>query len=196
MSRCFALFALAPLLGCAGAAPELTEMVVVVEAGPQLRAMADRVEVGYTRGYDPTVTTTVTTTATQAFPTPSWPVSLTLVASEPKASLALVITAYKGLEPLVTRTVTTQFLPERSLLLGLRLEDACIGDLLSCTTYGQTCDAVSGTATCISSALDARSLPDYEGQRYDAGPLAPVDAGVDASADAGGDAAVSADAGL
>jgi hypothetical protein len=196
MSRARFLFAAtAALAGCASDVPALTEMVVVVEAGPGVRAMADRVEVGFSRGHDPAVTTVAPVSASsEVFTRPSWPLSLTLVAAKPSDTLSLVITAYQGSEPLVTRSVLTQFVAERSLLLGLELEDACIGDLLSCASYGQTCDVVAGQATCVAPALDARALPDYEGQRYDAGPLTPLDAGADA--EASGDAAVKGDAGL
>jgi hypothetical protein len=180
------------LLGCADEAPHLTEMVVVVEPGAALRTMADRVDVVASAGGDPAMATPGTG-GVKSFMPPDWPLSLTLLASQPKASLSLQITAYKGVTPLVTRTVLTSFLPERSLLLGVRLDDACINDPLYCASYtDMTCDATSGTAACVSSAIDARALPDYEGQRFDAGVPVAIDAGVDAGggSDAGGDAAL------
>ena len=176
------------LLGCADEPPELTEMVVVIEAGSQVRAMADRVDVAVVTGADPTTVAALPASSSRVFTLPKWPLSLTLLASQPSATLSVVVTAYKGVEPLVTRSVLTQFLPERSLMLGVTLHDACIGDLLSCTAYGSTCDAATGVAACITPAVDARSLPDYEGQRFDAGLPVAEDAGADASDDGGADA--------
>jgi hypothetical protein len=193
-TRVFGLLLSCALLGCADEAPQLTEMVVVVEGGAQLRGMADRLEVSVTTSGDPTMAATVPASTLQTFMRPAWPISLTLLASQPKATLSVAVTAYVGVTPLVTKSVVTTFLPERSLLLGVRLDDACINDPAYCAGYaGMTCEAVAGTATCVANTVDARSLPDYEGQRYDAGiPPVVVDAGSDAGvgdADASGDAA-------
>jgi hypothetical protein len=191
-TRAFGLLMSCALAGCADEAPQLTEMVVVVEAGPALRGMADRVDVAAYTGGDPAVASTPAST-TRTFMRPAWPLSLTLLASQPQATLSLVVTAYTGVTPLVSRSVSTQFLAERSLLLGVRLDDVCIDDPAYCAGYtGMTCEAVAGVATCVSNAVDARALPDYEGQRYDAAIPVVADAGSDAGpADAGvgGDAA-------
>jgi len=196
-TRALGLFLSCALCGCADEAPQLTEMVVVVEAGAQLRGTVDRLEVSVATSGDPTMVTTAPAGTVKTFMRPEWPISLTLLASQPKASLALAVTAYQGVTPLVTKSVLTAFLPERSLLLGVRLDDACINDPAYCAGYtGMTCEGVAGVATCVSNAVDARSLPDYDGQRYDAGIPDAVDAGSDAGpGDAGVDAA-SGDASL
>jgi hypothetical protein len=193
-SRLLGLSLCCALLGCADEPPHLTELVVVVEPGAKVRAMVDRLDIAVSTGGD---AATLVPGTTQTFMHPEWPISLTLLASQPKAALSLVVSTYQGATPLVTRSVLTQFVPERSLLLGLTLEDACIGDPLYCASYtDMTCDSLAGAAMCISSVIDARSLPDYVGQRYDAGLESLPDAGHDAAMADAGSAPASADGGL
>ncbi len=112
---------------------------------------------------------------TQGFP-PTWEKHLTAPASDPGAKLHVEVDGFAGPSTsglqLLTRTADTQFVPGRTMLLRLHLENRCLvfpttggadggapGPLSgpTCTTAGQTC--IDGQ--CESDMVTAAQLESY-----------------------------------
>jgi hypothetical protein len=175
------------VLSCRGDGPVLSEVIVVIQGGDMVRAGTDKLEVAMSSGPLIVPSTSWAAKPIETFVAFSWPASLTLVpAGNPKdTGFSLQITAYKGATMLVQRTVIGAFVPGRTVLLEVKLDDLCI-DYLSCTG-DYTCSADSGFPQCVAAGIDATMLPDFHGAN---GANGTQDASVAQGADAGADGSV------
>jgi hypothetical protein len=165
--------------GCSGRAVTVprTEVLIEVTAEPEVRARTTTLRVSIEAG--PTLGDLEVRYADQLGP--QWPLVIALVpeGGDARRSFRIEVTAVGDEGELVRARVISGFVAERTKLLPLVLEDACIGpDSLTCG-HLETCRA----GTCTDAVVDPTTLEDFEPP--DAGPS--DDAG---GVDAGGDAAV------
>jgi hypothetical protein len=164
-----------------------TEVLLQVDAGEKVRAMADTLLVEIASG--PRGAQKLSADTPELFDVTlagfRWPASIALIAKEGHTDhvFEATITAKVKGKSIALARVRSAFLKERTLWLKATLADSCIG-YMSCTK-DETCADDQGSARCVASLIDPKTLPAFT-------PHPPRDAGGPAtlvgSRDAGKDA--------
>jgi hypothetical protein len=168
LAACAALWALA---GCTKDEAARTQVMVVVDAEPGVRADAATLRIDVEGG--PTLGELAQSFSETVGPAVAWPVRVALVpeGNDARRVFRIHAEARDGGGVTVVRTqVLSGYVEGRTKLLEIWLEDACRG--VACGT-GERC--LGGA--CVDEAVDPTTLPDL--------PDVPADAGTDAGSDAG-----------
>jgi hypothetical protein len=163
--------------GCSGrvvTAPR-TEVLIEVTAEPEVRARTSLVRIIVEAG--PTLGDLEVRYSDLL--EPQWPLVIALVpeGGDAQRSFRVEVVAMEGTTEIVRARVVSGFVAERTKLLPLVLEDACIGPGSLTCGHLETCR----DGTCADAVVDPTTLEDYEPP--DAGPSNDA-GGVDAGADA------------
>ncbi len=175
----FGAFGFLLLAGCGDDPTPRTEVIAVIDAEPNVRAMTKSLRVVVTAGsggseFPDTVLDQVIGSSTEPV---TFPVRVALVPRGGDASRTYRVEAQAldGSTPLAVTRAISGYVAKRTLSLAMVLENTCLG--VACTDVTRTC--ASGSCQTIT-PVDPSTLPTY------------VPPG---SADAGGDAAIPSDGG-
>ena len=148
-------FLLALGAACAGSR---TEILLVVSSDLEVPDQIDRLQVraygvDFNRRFEQTYDLSKTPGEL------SWSLGL-LPPSEGGNRLYVELVAFKGDEPVVSRSANTRFVDGQIRVLHLDLQASCEGRRITCPIAGSTCVA----GTCLSDFIDPATLPPFTGK--------------------------------
>jgi hypothetical protein len=151
-----AALALLVLVGCASQRP-VTEIFVVLDAEPALRAEATSVRV-VVAGSRVGGTAEIALDRMITGPELVWPITLGVVPRDNDATRGVRVesTLVTSTGGVARASARTGYRPERTLVLTLLHEGCCVGTSCSAT---ETCSA----CVCTSDAIDTGALPEHDG---------------------------------